>query len=84
MSEQLLRDVRQLVQGLPLRNEKAALNAMADLREWFAPLGSPDCPLCGHLIDYRDGTHIRSGYRQCIRPPRPGSLNAERKDSPDE
>lgn len=77
MSEQMLRDVRELIQSLPPRNERAALAAMADLREWFAPLGSPSCPMCGHLVDYRDGTHIRSGYRTCLRPPRPGSWMAE-------
>jgi len=74
----LLRDVRELVQSVRPRNDRDAMKAFEDLREWFAPLGCPPCPACGHLIDYRDGTHIRTGYRQCITPPRAGSWNAER------
>lgn len=82
MSE-LLRDVRELVQSVPPRDERAALAALADLREWFAPLGSPPCPMCGYKLDYRDGTHIRTGYRQCLHPPKPGSWKAERAAEPD-
>lgn len=83
MTDQLLLDVRDLIQSLPPRNSAAEAKAIADLREWFAPLGCPSCPMCGHLINVRDGaTHIRTGYRTCISPPRPGSWYAERASDP--
>lgn len=81
---QLLREIRERVQALPMRGgDEAKAELIGFLRERF--IDGPDvipCPMCGHPVSVREaGTHIRHGYREPhIQPYLPGSWLAERSE----
>lgn len=74
MSRPTIADVRKImgdvrVRATPAEKEKA-FNLIRELLDTSGVV----CPMCGWPMDWRDATHIRTGYREPhIRPYKPGS-----------
>ena len=73
---QLLREIRELVDAEPLRggDPKQAFQKIRVLLH----TGKLTCPMCGHPVNWQDGTHVEHGYREPhIQPYLPGSWLAD-------